>query len=123
MSRKAASIIFFSLALLMLLIRPYLVYQLTGHEMKDKNPVKTSLLQRLIKKKEDHYGCRESVAVETRSKKFSFRLPANPLPSFQLKSLLPTSGFCLIALTGIAATILGLRYGNQRYSLLSCLRI
>ncbi|MGN8070387.1 hypothetical protein [Mucilaginibacter sp. SG564] len=123
MSRKSINIIFFSLSVLMLLIRPYLVYHLTGHSIKDKNPVKTSLLQRLIKKKEEHYEYREIAAAETHHKKFSFRIPVNPLSFFQVKNALPVSGFYLVIFTGLTSVILGNRYGNQRYGLLSCLRI
>ncbi|MBB6112023.1 hypothetical protein HDF23_004796 [Mucilaginibacter lappiensis] len=123
MSRKAVHIMVLSIGMLMLLIRPYLVYQLIGYEIKDKNPVKTRLLQRLIKKKEDHFECYEQAAAEIRGKKFCFRLPVTPVPSFQFQKLHPAAGFCLAAFAEMAAGILLIRRGNHRYCLLSCFRI
>lgn len=112
-----------SIGMLMLLIRPYLVYQLTGYQVKDKNPVKTRLLQRLIKKKEDHFECYDNAAAEFRSKKFCFRIPVILRPTFQLQRLLPAVDFCFATLSGMAAMVLLIRPGNNRYSLLSCFRI
>ncbi|MDN5283978.1 MAG: hypothetical protein JWR38_252 [Mucilaginibacter sp.] len=123
MSRKTVNITVLSIGMLMLLIRPYLVYQLIGYQVKDKNPVKTRLLQRLIKKKEDHFECYENTAEEARSKKFGFRLPVTPRPSFQLQSLFPATGLCLAAFAEMAAVILLISPGNHRYSFLSCFRI
>ena len=112
-----------SIGMLMLLIRPYMVYQLIGYQVKDKDPVKTRLLQRLIKKKEDHFECYENAAAETRSKKFSFRVPVTPRPSFQFQSLLPVPGFYLAAFAEMAAVVLLIKPGNHQHSLLSCFRI
>jgi hypothetical protein len=123
MNRKAVNIMVFSVGLLMLLLRPYVIYRITGHWNTDKNPVKSSLLQRLVKKKDEHYECRENDAVEVRSKKFCFRLPVKRLPSFDFRNLLPAAGFCLAVFAEMAAAIWRIRPGNHRYSLLSCFRI
>jgi hypothetical protein len=120
MNRKAVNIMVFGIGLLMLLIRPYIVYQLTGYGDKEKSPVKSSLLQRLIKKKEDRYACHENEAVETSFPKFSFRLPVKSLSSlhFQLSQAFNSTFF-----TETKACVSLIRPGNHRHSLLSCFRI
>lgn len=46
----------FTLGVLMLLLRPYLVYRATAADSRQANPASAwSLLQRLVKKKDDHH--------------------------------------------------------------------
>lgn len=56
MSRRTLNIGIFGIAVMMLLLRPYLVYQMTGAHARQGNPERAwSLLQRLVKKKDDHH--------------------------------------------------------------------
>ncbi len=55
--KRLIDISIFSIAVLMLLLRPFMVYQMTQSPAFSKDPVASwSLLQRLIKKKEDHHS-------------------------------------------------------------------
>ncbi len=56
MSRRNINIGIFGIAVMMLLLRPYLVYQMTVAHARQGNPERAwSLLQRLVKKKDDHH--------------------------------------------------------------------
>jgi hypothetical protein len=122
MSKKAVNIMVFSIALIMLLLRPYVIYQLTGQANADRSPVKTSLLQRLIKKKEDHYQWDENAVTEIRSSTFSFRPAVKQLPSFYLQNV-SAATFLLTLLAAITAAALLVGPVSNRYSLSSCFRI
>lgn len=113
----------FTIGVLMLLIRPYLVYQLTGGGNMDKDPVKSTLLQRLIKKKDEHIELHESATVETRAPKFSFSRPVKQLLSFHFRNLLSPTHFCQGVFTVATSTMLILKLVKHRHSLLSCFRI
>jgi len=113
----------FSIGVLMLLLRPYVVYRLTGYGNTDKNPVKSALLQRMIKKKDDHYECLENAAVEVRSSKFSFLLLVKRILSFHCRSTLPISANYLRAFAAMVSSMFLLRQRYRQCSLLSCFRI
>lgn len=68
------------MAVVMLLLRPFFVYQLTENPNFARDPVAVnSLLQRLIKKKDDHHsaGIGEFLAVQCAERKI-----APPLPNY-----------------------------------------
>jgi hypothetical protein len=123
MNRKTVNILVFSIGVLMLLLRPYLIYQLTGGDNVKKNPVKTSLLQRLIKKKDDYFGWHDKATVEERAPAHDFRLPVKCLSTIyaQYQSQLPAGYLAFLVTT--TATALFYRKANITPSLLSCFRI
>jgi hypothetical protein len=60
-NKRTVNVIVFALTVIALLLRPYFAYQLIENQNLTKDPaVVNSLLQRLIKKKDDHH----SVSVE-----------------------------------------------------------
>jgi hypothetical protein len=70
--RRLIDISIFSIAVIMLLLRPFMVYQIIQSPALSKNPAATwSLLQRLIKKKDDHHTAevQEYFAVSQVTKK------------------------------------------------------
>lgn len=107
----------------MLLIRPYLVYQLTGYGNKGKNPVKTALLQRLIKKKDEHYEYCESASVEIQARKINFKAPVKPIPFLHPRGLVSTSYLNSNISSNRAQLILLVRPGKYLLNFLSCFRI
>jgi len=123
MNRKAVNILVFGMGVLMLLLRPYLIYQLTGYGNRDKNPVKSILLQRMVKKKDDHFEYHENAAVEVRGSRFSFQSPTRQISFFPFVSSLPAAGYCLTSFAAIVADLLLIRQRTNRYCLLSCFRI
>lgn len=62
----------FTFGVLMLLLRPYLVYQVAAADSRQANPARAwSLLQRLVKKKDDHheqFADHEAVFTDTRKR-------------------------------------------------------
>ncbi|MEO3407499.1 hypothetical protein AAFN85_26505 [Mucilaginibacter sp. CAU 1740] len=123
MNRKTVNILVFSIGVMMLLLRPYLIYQLTSGDNLKKNPVKTSLLQRLIKKKDDYFGWHDKATVEERAPAHDFRLPVKRLSTIyaQYQSQLP-AGYLAFLLTTTAIALF-YRKANSTPSLLSCFRI
>ncbi len=107
----------------MLLIRPYLVYQLTGYENKGKNPVKTILLQRLIKKKDEHYEHSENSAVEIQIRKLNFKVPVKPTPFLRLRGLVSASYVSSNIHVNKAQLTLLVKPGKYLLNFLSCFRI
>ena len=75
-SKNRTGIFIFTLGVLMLLLRPYLVYQITTTDSYKKNPALSwNLLQRLVKKKDDNHEQHAEVArivVLTQKITFSF---------------------------------------------------
>ena len=122
MNRKTVNILVFGIGMFMFLLRPYLVYRLTEYSSTDKNPVKSALLQRLVKKKDDHYESFEHTATEARSSKFSFQLLVRRISLFHFQNLLSTTAVCLTTLAMLTNVMLLWR-SNHRYSFLSCFRI
>jgi hypothetical protein len=123
MNRKTVNIWIFGIGVLMLLVRPYLVYQLSGYSPAGKNPVKTALLQRLIKKKDDHFEWHDKATLEVRGRGYSFRMPVKRLPGFDFRNLLPSPVSRLTTFATITAKMLLISPVSNRYSLLSCFRI
>lgn len=120
--RNYIGIIIFTLGVFMLLLRPYAVYNMTVKEHLARNPARAwSLLQRLIKKKDEHHGREDSsvAIVATNS--------AQPLRSAQRLLLIFSAFFIAVyqrksfaALHLPAITFLHQRY---RYRMVSCLLI
>ncbi|UOE47497.1 hypothetical protein MTO98_24110 [Mucilaginibacter sp. SMC90] len=123
MNKKAVHIVVFSIGLLMLLVRPYLVYQLTGRPGTDKNSVKSVLLLRLIKKKEEHYDWNETTGLEASAKRYSLRFIPKPSLSFQFRNLFTLLRSATMALVAATLAISFTHPDNRRLSFLSCFRI
>ena len=123
MNRKAVNILVFGIGVLMLLLRPYLIYQVTGYGNRDKNPVKSTLLQRMVKKKDDHHDYHENAALEVRGCKFNFQLPAKQISFFYFGSSLPSTCYGLSAFAAMFTSILLIRQRKHEHCLLSCFRI
>lgn len=123
MNKKVVNILVFSLGVVLLLLRPYAVYQLTCRGEFAKDPAKAwSLLQRLVKKKDDLHGQEESPLTNERSSSFSFRPIA--------KLLMALTGFLSIFLIWPACFKSSLREAiicaypqRHRYRLVSCFLI
>lgn len=57
MNKRGLHIIVFTIVVLTILLRPYLVYRMTSGNALRTNPARAwNLLQRLVKKKDDHHG-------------------------------------------------------------------
>jgi hypothetical protein len=70
--KRLIDVSIFTVAVIMLLLRPFMVYQMTQSPALSKDPAATwSLLQRLIKKKDDHHTAevQEYFAVSQVNKK------------------------------------------------------
>jgi hypothetical protein len=77
-NKRTTDIIIFSIAVLLLLLRPFVVYQIAETPKFSGDPVAAnSLLQRLIKKKDDHHstGIQEYLAFQLADKKKRPLLP------------------------------------------------
>jgi len=77
-NKRILDVIIFSIAVIMLLLRPFFVYQITENLNVSRNPVAaSSLFQRLIKKKDDHHSAdsQEIFAIYRANKK---RVPFLP---------------------------------------------
>jgi hypothetical protein len=122
---KAWKILVFTMAVTMLLLRPYLVYQMTGQRVLHSDPAKAySLLQRLIKKKDDHHQeAGDNTLAETRHLRFSFQPPVKLHQRFYIgKNVISTSQ--RLFLPGLLAnTVFSVRPENHRYRILSCFQI
>lgn len=123
MNRKTVNIWVFGIGVLMLLVRPYLVYQLSGYSQVGKNPVKATLLQRLIKKKDDHFEWHDKATLEVQGQGYSFRMPVKRLPGFYSFNSLQFPVSRLTTFAAITVKMLLIRPVSHRYSLLSCFRI
>lgn len=123
MNRKTVNTIIFGIGVLMLLIRPYLVYQLSSSVNSGKYSVKLSLLQRLIKKKDDHFQWHDKAIFEIRGCRFSFIPPVKQLSAFYLQGGFQSSIYYSILFASAFAGISCFRQANNRHSILSCFRI
>ncbi|HEX8022931.1 hypothetical protein [Mucilaginibacter sp.] len=123
MSRKTVNIWIFAIGVIMLLVRPYLVYQLSGYSQAGKTPVKASLLQRLIKKKDDHFEWHDKATLAVQGRGYSFKMPVKRLPGFDFRKLLQSPVSRLTTFATITAKMLLISPVSHRYSLLSCFRI
>lgn len=81
-NKQAANVLLFTIAVIALLLRPYFVYQLTENLHITKDPIAVnSLLQRLIKKKDDHHAVNASelLAIRPVENKVAPGRPQQPL--------------------------------------------
>jgi hypothetical protein len=124
MDRKAWNIFIFTVGVLMLLLRPYMIYQLTKQSNLRNDPVNVyNLLQRLVKKKDEHHETAEVADLQSRQSKTTFRLPVSWVHI--LRSFIDPI-VALLSLSGILATmsvLLRARPDNHRYRLISCFQI
>jgi len=76
MSKRTSHIILFGFCVLMMLARPYLAYQMCSKDAIKKDPQKAfTILQRLVKKKDDHYQHAEQAIIESRRQKAVLLIP------------------------------------------------
>ncbi|SEM81690.1 hypothetical protein SAMN05192574_101901 [Mucilaginibacter gossypiicola] len=122
MNRKTVNLLVFGLGLLMLLLRPYVVYRIIGYRNKDKDPVKTSLLQRMIKKKDEHYECPENSVIESGKPGFNFQAPVRRITLRNFHDVF-FLGVPFLASLPQAVRIVLKPCPRQRFCLLSCFRI
>jgi hypothetical protein len=109
----------FMLGVLVLLARPYLAYRLTA--ARDMTPARaSSLLQRLVKKKDDHHEDQANAGSAMLSSKTAVR-PMRRLPASPVIFLLTLFYPFVQAAKGIPALFPFVR--RQRYRLTSCLLI
>ncbi len=113
--KKALQILILSVAVIMVLLRPYAAYQLSNHADLAADPRKTyDLVQRLIKKKQDHH------ATIKRRTKVDIALPVIRL-LFNIKQIpFITAGF---KRQQQITTIFHLTVKNKPYLLLSRLQV
>lgn len=108
----------FTLGVLMLLLRPYLVYQLTA--ARDMDPARAfGLLQRLVKKKDDHHEEQTATGYAILNSKIAVtpgRVPLISLAFFLLSLFHP-----LIRLVETVPVFIPSQ--RHRYRLTSCLLI
>lgn len=88
MCKRTGHIILFSFGLLMVLLRPFMAYQISSRADFSRDPQKVhSLLQRLIKKKDDHHGeLSELFAIERAQIKIPRLLP---VASLRFRNVVP----------------------------------
>jgi hypothetical protein len=119
--KKSIQILVFSFAVFMVLLRPYAAYQISKHAGFASDPVKVyDLLQRLIKKRDEHHIIEQSAFTAVRQSK-----PAPVLPGTYIPGLYKPS---LLSLTGPKSylqgnTIFRSYPGNKYYKLLSKFQI
>ncbi|WP_183558706.1 hypothetical protein [Mucilaginibacter sp. SP1R1] len=76
MEKRRCNIFIFTLGVIMLLLRPYVIYQVIHQSSVSKDPIKTNyLMQRLVKKKDELQSVTDETAVEVKRFKVSFNLP------------------------------------------------
>lgn len=120
MSKRVCNLLVFTIGVIMLLLRPYIIYQLT-QKTAANDPAKTyRLLQRLVKKKEDHHEFTETAATVTQRSRFSFQ-PVVLRIKAALYSL--ASVFTFLSLMLQAVSYCRIAPQNHRYRLVSCFRI
>lgn len=118
--RAHIGIIIFAIGVLTVLCRPYFVYVIASGHLAKANPVKTwRLLQRLVKKKDDHHDYVAEPAVITN------QLRATVLPVVKLSRVLRYTGnnSKLVATnqTSLHKTLIPIQ--RHRYLLMSCFLI
>lgn len=124
MNKRVYSILIFALGTMMLLLRPYLIYQLTQKNALTNNPVKVySLLQRLVKKKDEHHEFTEIMATVNQRSKFLFQLPIVWVKAF-LACIGAFSSFLSAKITQISVfSVFQIRPENHQYRLVSRFQI
>jgi hypothetical protein len=124
MNRRVNCILIFALGTMMLLLRPYMIYQLTQKNALTNDPVKAySLLQRLVKKKDEHHEFTEVMATVNQRLKFSFRLPIVGVKAF-LACIGVFLSFLFTKITQISVfSIFQIRPENHQYRLISRFQI
>jgi hypothetical protein len=124
MNKRVFRVLIFALGTMMLLLRPYMIYQLTQKKAQANNPVKVySLLQRLVKKKDEHHELTEVTATVNQRSKFSFQLPIA-----WVKAFLACIGalLCFLYTKVIRTSVFSafqIRPENHQYRLISSFRI
>lgn len=77
-NKRLINIFIFTMAIMALLLRPYFAYQLAESRQLSKDPVAlNALLQRLVKKKDDHHAtfASDQSVIESTQNKTRFGLP------------------------------------------------
>lgn len=111
--KKSAHILILSVAVLMVLLRPYAAYRLSGSADFVANPIKVNdMQQRLVKKKGGHYGLVE------RETKTTIALPAIRLLFNQKQGFFAT-GLLKLRIN----TVFHIIHKNKPYLLLSRLQV
>jgi hypothetical protein len=124
MNKRALNLLIFTIGVVMLLLRPYIIYQLTTQRALAGNPLKSySLLQRLVKKKEEHHDVQEIAAVQTNRAKFVFQIPERLIGFFYSCVLLHTASCTSINSILQTNNLFNLPAQHHRYRLLSCFQI
>lgn len=115
-------ILVFAIGVLMLLARPYLIYQITGNAACRQNPSATcSLLQRLVKKKDDHHDEQMTIGTAELRSSSTFVHPQRRLLNMLsrlLQLLFPPFAATIITFISTISLI-----QRRRYQLVSCLLI
>lgn len=124
MNRRVCSMLIFALGTMMLLLRPYIVYRLTQKNVTADNPAKAySLLQRLVKKKDEHHEVTEVIATVNQRSRFSFQLPVIWVEAF-LAGIGILLSFLSIKITQISVmSVFQILPENHRYRLISRFQI
>jgi len=117
-NKRVINIFIFSIAVIMLLLRPYMVYKITENPNLSGNPfAANSLLQRLIKKKDDHHATsiQDYSAIHQTAKR---KYPVIPFTAIKNNFALPSKYLIAIADFG-QSTIFKVCAPHKYYRLLS----
>ena len=120
-SRRFFHILVFTFAVSMVLLRPYAAYQISMRHDTAGDPIKVnSLLQRLIKKKDEHHAFSDENWEAITSAK-----TADPLPLVVLLSFFQTLAYAFAALKkqGRALNTIQFFSRHKYYLSLSCIRL
>jgi hypothetical protein len=122
MNRQTFNNIIFGLSVIMILLRPFIAYQISIQSSFTKDPQKViSLLQRLIKKKDEHHEYAEVEISESRNRQVIFARPLNILNRFiDFLQLLSST---LLKIKSSAMINLGHFAPPERYLLISRFQI
>ncbi|SDD35176.1 hypothetical protein SAMN05216464_101497 [Mucilaginibacter pineti] len=113
-------VLVFSFALLVVLLRPYAAYRIARRSDMAKDPVKAnSLLQRLIKKKDEHHALADNDLIAVQQPKTGQILPIRFLFITQLLLALAPASKHFIAITSHIFR----PYADKDYLLFAQLRI
>ena len=123
-NKSAWRLLIFITGAVMLLLRPYFVYQMTSQRSLRDNPAKAySLLQRLVKKKDDHHEAQDNPLTETRRNRFRFQSPVKLNQHFY-SGLSATRIILHPVISGRQSYItFQIQPKNHRYRFLSCFLI
>lgn len=118
--RGTICLIIFGFGVLMILSRPYLVYAMTSGDIAKSNPTRTwRLLQRLIKKKDDHHEYHAEPAIITAQAQAIAR-PVRKMTRFLYRPVVINKAFSVKQGCLSKTLILAQRH---RYLILSCFLI